>query len=124
MSKQEVIQAADYAKEMKKAKRERYEVMLANQLKFYGYTGWVREYKFCATRKFRFDFAWPLRKIAVEIDGGAFSRGRHVRPAGFIKDCEKFNLAAELGWRVYRFIPSQVVSGEAFNRIKQELYKP
>jgi hypothetical protein len=25
-----------------------------------------REYKFCATRKWRFDFAYPTKKIAVD----------------------------------------------------------
>jgi len=62
-----------------------------------------REYVFCAERKFRFDFAWPVHRIAVEIEGGVFSRGRHTRPMGFIKDCEKYNMAALHGWRVLRY---------------------
>jgi very-short-patch-repair endonuclease len=62
-----------------------------------------RQFKFHATRKWRFDFAWPQFMLAVEIDGGIFSRGRHVSPGGFIADCEKTNAAALDGWTVLRF---------------------
>jgi len=59
----------------------------------------VREYRFHPTRKWRFDFASPLLKVAVEIEG----RGRHQSIAGFRADCEKYNTATSMGWRVYRF---------------------
>jgi len=62
-----------------------------------------REYKFHPVRKWRFDFADPHGKVAVEIEGGAFSGGRHTRGAGFIADCEKYNAAILMGWRVFRF---------------------
>lgn len=39
----------------------------------------------------------------MEIEGGVWSRGRHVRGSGFEKDCEKHNEAAALGWSVFRF---------------------
>lgn len=51
----------------------------------------------------RFDFAWPDRLVAAEIDGGIWTRGRHTRGAGFIGDLHKMNAAAWLGWRVIRF---------------------
>lgn len=63
----------------------------------------VCEYKFCETRRWRFDFAWLERKIAVEIEGGTWTGGRHTRGSGFAKDCEKYNHAALDGWRVFRF---------------------
>ena len=62
-----------------------------------------REYRFHPTRRWRFDFAWPAQKVAVEIEGGVFSRGRHTRGSGFVKDCEKYNNAALMGWTVLRF---------------------
>lgn len=68
------------------------------------------EHKFCATRKWRFDFAIPELKIAIEIDGGVFGNGRHNRASGFIKDCEKFNAAAAAGWRVFRLATGMVDS--------------
>lgn len=68
------------------------------------------EYRFHPTRKWRFDFAWPDLKIAAEIEGGAWSGGRHTRGYGFEKDCEKYNAALLLGWRVLRFTTRQVKS--------------
>lgn len=69
-----------------------------------------REYKFLKTRRFRFDFCWRGRgqKVAVELDGGVYSGGRHVTGKGFTSDCEKFNLATLEGWRVLRFTSSML----------------
>lgn len=64
----------------------------------------VREYAFDAThRQWRLDFAWPDAKIGVEIHGGEWSHGRHVRGAGFIEDRRKMNAALAQGWRVFEF---------------------
>lgn len=61
----------------------------------------VAEYRFHPTRHWRFDFAWPARGVAVEVDGGQWKAGggRHNTDA----DREKLNTAAALGWRVLRF---------------------
>jgi len=67
-----------------------------------------RELVFAPPRKWRFDFAWPFNKIAVEIEGGAWIGGRHNRASGFIKDAEKYNNAALLGWRVLRYTPQNI----------------
>lgn len=84
----------------------------------------TREWRFC-DRKWRFDFAvvgvpgWPQRpKLGIEIEGGAFTHGRHTRGAGFVKDLEKYNHATLLGWKVLRFTPQQVLKGEAIAFIK------
>ena len=44
------------------------------------------ECKFCKTRKWRFDYANFDLKVAVEVEGGAFSNGRHTRGKWFIND--------------------------------------
>ena len=67
-----------------------------------------REHVFNPTRKWRFDFAWPAAKVAVEIDGGTWGNGRHSRGAGYAADCEKLNNAAMLGWCVIRLTPAMI----------------
>jgi len=78
-----------------------------------------REHRFHPVRRWRFDFAWPEKLLAVEVEGGIWTRGRHVSPQGFIKDCEKYNHAAARGWKVLRFGPNEVKSKEAIKFIKR-----
>jgi len=73
----------------------------------------VPEYRFHPTRRWRIDWAWPDWKLAVEIEGGLYSKGRHVSIKGFKRDIEKYNELALMGWRVLRFLPEQVKRGEA-----------
>ena len=63
-------------------------------------------------KDWRFDFAYKEFKIAVEVEGGIYTNGRHVRGKGFENDCEKYNNALVLGWRVLRFTSAHVKSGE------------
>ena len=72
------------------------------------------EYRFAAPRKWRFDWAWPHPYcIALEVQGGLFSGGRHVRGAALLKEHEKLNAAAIRGWRLLYCTPKQFESGEA-----------
>ena len=77
--------------------------------------GWVAEFRFHPARRWRFDFANPgaAWRLAVEIEGGIFSRGRHTRGAGFLRDCEKYNTAALHGWTVLRYAPWQLAEAVA-----------
>ena len=70
------------------------------------------EYRFHGTRKWRFDYAWPKCKVALEVEGGVWMRGRHTRGSGFVKDMEKYNQAALLGWTVLRVQPDELCSKE------------
>lgn len=84
--------------------------------------GWetpVPEYRFAPPRRWRFDWAFIESRIAVEIEGGAWTRGRHTRGAGFIKDIEKYNAATVLGWRVLRCTPKQFEGGDVFALIEK-----
>jgi len=80
-----------------------------------------REYVFHPVRKWRFDFAWPYKMVAAEIEGGIWSGGRHTSGRGFEGDCEKYNAAAMLGWKVFRFTGKHVKSGEAVQVVSAEL---
>jgi len=71
-----------------------------------------REYRFCE-RRWRLDFAFPAVKVGVEIQGGIYSHGRHVRGAGYEHDMEKANCAVLLGWKVLQFSPAMVRDGRA-----------
>lgn len=53
-------------------------------------------------RDWRFDFAWPALRFAVEVEGGNYKDGRHTRGKGFEEDCQKYHHAMRLGWAVYR----------------------
>lgn len=61
------------------------------------------EVRFAPPRRFRFDRCHRASRVAVELEGGVWSGGRHTRGKGFTDDCTKYNLAASLGWLVFRF---------------------
>lgn len=62
-----------------------------------------REYKFLHDRRFRFDVAIPEKKIAIEFEGGVWTRGRHTRGKGYINDVKKYNLAVMHQWKLLRY---------------------
>jgi len=86
----------------------KFEILLANLIKISDLPKPEQEYMFCEGRKWRFDFAWPDKKIAVECEGGVWIQGRHNRGKGFIGDCHKYNSAVLLGWRVLRYTPDMI----------------
>ncbi len=84
----------------------------------------VREYRFSQLtgRLWRFDFAWPALKLAVEIEGlthygknadGSAKVSRHQTSRGYQNDLDKYNQAVAECWRVLRFSQHQVKTGEA-----------
>lgn len=81
----------------------------------------VKEYKFHPERKWRFDYAIPKYKIAIEIDGGVWNYGRHNRATGYMADMEKFNAAASFGWVVLKFTPQEQYKRVTFDIIKQTI---
>lgn len=79
------------------------------------------EVKFDAERKFRFDFAWPEAKLALEVNGGTWNGGAHGRAKGIHRDYEKLNLAQWNGWAVLQVTPQDVYSSN-LGRMLKELY--
>lgn len=81
----------------------------------------VREYRFHPVRRFRFDFAYPDRLLAIEVEGGTWGKSRHTTGSGFAEDCVKYNLAALDGWRVLRVTGTHIKSGQAIQWIERAL---
>lgn len=80
-----------------------------------------REYKFHPERQWRFDFAFPDRKIAVEVEGGLFTNGGHSRGAAYERNLEKYNAAAKMGWFVVRYSTDMVLAGTAIDDVLEML---
>jgi hypothetical protein len=80
--------------------------VFAAMLKAAGLPMPVTEYRFAPDRKWPFDFAWPTQMVALEVEGGVFTGGRHTRGVGFLRDMEKYNRAVVLGWRLVRCTPT------------------
>ena len=88
--------------------------LLEAQCEASGLSAPVREYVFAKPRKWRIDFAWIDRCIALEQEGGVWIRGRHTRGKGYLNDLEKYNELAARGWLLIRVTPDQMARGEAF----------
>ena len=77
-----------------------------------GFPDPATELLFHPKRKWRFDYAWPTRMIALEVHGGIHSGGRHTRGRGFVEDRAKMNEATLLGWTVLEVTPEHIKSGQ------------
>ena len=85
----------------------------------------VPEWVFHPTRKWRFDYAWPLVKLALEIQGGLWSdeakgKNAHAMPLAIMRDMEKASEAAILGWRIIYCVPDELTT-VALDRIQRAL---
>ncbi|HWB62142.1 MAG TPA: hypothetical protein VG603_01435 [Chitinophagales bacterium] len=74
------------------------------------------EYLFHPSRKWRFDFAIPEKKIAIEYEGVMGGKSRHTTITGYSGDTEKYNEAAKLGWKVLRY--TKLTYRELINDLK------
>jgi len=96
----------------------------------------AREVRFAPPRRWRLDFVWgrgrceirgcpvhPAQPLAVEVEGGTYSRspGRHSRGKGFESDCEKYAEALIRGYRVLRVTGAMVEDGRAITLIRRAL---
>lgn len=87
----------------------------------------VPEYRFDPHRKWRFDFVLMRgdvlseRVVALEVEGGAWTGGRHTRGSGFVKDIEKYNAATLQGWKVLRCVPDDLCTTDTVEMVKRAL---
>lgn len=81
----------------------------------------VREYRFHPTRRWRFDYAIPAHRVALEVEGGVWTGGRHISPTGFLGDMEKYNAATLMGWRVFRTTPQALHSAATLAMLREAI---
>lgn len=81
----------------------------------------VKEYRFHPKRMWRFDYAIPEHNVALEVEGGVWTNGRHIRAQGFLGDMEKYNTATLMGWKVLRTTPDDLYKLATLRMIKSAI---
>jgi len=104
----------------KQPKVNEWEESLARQIAALSLPKPERQYPFAKSvgRQYRADFAFPDERLIVEVNGGAWIGGRHVRGAGYESDLERNAIATALGWKVMAVTPRHIKSGYALKWIE------
>mgnify|MGYP000273483790 CR=1 FL=1 len=103
--------------ERKKARRRRFCEMLRER----GLPCPEPEHRFHDTRKWRIDYAWEEEKVALEVEGGVWTRGRHTRGSGFLKDVEKYNEVALHGFVLIRTVPDDLLTEDTLDLVERAI---
>lgn len=95
----------------------------ASVMRSFGLPDPVFEFKFHPTRKFRTDIYFEANgiKLAVEVEGGIWTGGRHINPVTFLQDMEKYNYYPLFGIFLLRCTPDQLLTLDFLNLIKSTL---
>lgn len=75
-------------------------------------------------RRWRWDYAWPEARVALEVEGGGFRRegyGAHTTGAALRRDCEKHTAGAVLGWRLLRVLPEHLLTTTTLDNVRRAL---
>lgn len=81
----------------------------------------IREFQFAQPRKWRFDYCWYPQSLALEVDGGLYVGGAHVRGARIEQTHEKENAAAARGWRVLHCSPAKLCTPATIEALRAAL---
>lgn len=82
------------------------------------FTEWMFAYP---QRQWRVDVAIPTERLMIEVEGGAYTEGRHTRGGGFIDDMRKYNAMTLGRLHLLRYTPDWVDDGRACREIVQVL---
>ena len=100
----------------------RLEAEFALQLRAFGVTPSMQEYRPLPTRMYRCDFVWPDQKVAVEIEGGIWmGKGAHSGGTAILRDIEKSNELQLAGWTLIRIADKHLKNGQAISWTKRAL---
>jgi hypothetical protein len=94
---------------------------LLTQLKLAGLPAPEAERPVVDGRRYRWDYCWPVARLAVDVQGGVWTRGHHLRGRGYVSDCEKLALGVLCGWRVLWVPTDWIRNGKALQVIRQAL---
>lgn len=97
------------------------ELILHNRIERAGLPAPALGYRFAKNRRWAFDFCWVPEMVALEVEGGTWNQGRHVRGKGYENDCEKYNEAAILGYTVLRCTSGMIDDGRAVGFVERAL---
>ena len=78
-------------------------------------------FKYHPAKKKRYDYAVPEHKIALEVEGGVWTGGRHTSPKCFLGYIEKYNTATLMGWRVFRTTPDDLYKKKTLDLMKSAI---
>jgi len=78
-----------------------------------------REIKLVEGRRFRWDFV--ISDLAIELQGGVWTAGKHTRGKGYQNDCIKMRLAIMAGYKPVHFVTGEVMDGTAIKWITEYL---
>ena len=86
----------------------------------------ITEFDFFHKRKWRVDYMITNGKnrVAVEVEGGIWTGGRHTSPQGFIKDMEKYNKLSECGILLLRYSYENLTKKETIEQIYETCNRP
>lgn len=116
------MKKATQPKAKPKGAGSRYLDQLTFQIRAFRHPTPEREVLFHPTRKWRMDLAWPDLKVAVEYQGGIFSRqASHSSTANIMRDQEKANEAQLHGWILIYANAKTVTSGQAVDWVNRAL---
>lgn len=82
----------------------------------------VAEHRLTPSRRWRLDWAWVDDRIAIEIEGGLYGKGRrcpvckqlprhgHMGLERALSDLDKYSYASAAGWRLVRRTPDGLLT--------------
>lgn len=102
------------------------EQALLSQIRIVGLPMPEREFRAIPKRRFKWDFAYPDRKLLIEVQGGIWAgkygkQSGHTSGTGLNRDYEKNNLAVCHGYKVLYFTSNMIESGEAVSKIEEAM---
>ena len=71
--------------------------------------GYRRKFQFESTRNWRFDFYIVKQNLLIEIVGSPWAMGRGGKKIA--NSFNKYDLAEDMGYKIERFHPDQILSG-------------